>query len=69
MNFKHSRETLDQALSNPNAFEFMLDELSIITNGNLTETDVKEFSNLNTDYIKYWKEHVMAYERYCLNLA
>ncbi len=68
MNFKHARETLDQALSNPNAFEFMLDELSIITNGNLTETDVKEFSNLNTDYIKYWKELVMAYERYCLNL-
>jgi len=68
MNFKNSREVLDQALSNTNTFELMLDELSIITKGDLTEADVKDFSNLNTDYIKYWKEHVMAYERYCLNL-
>ena len=67
-NLKHSRESLDQALSNPNAFELMLEELSIISNGNLIEADVKEFSDLNIDYIKYWKEHVMAYERYCLDL-
>lgn len=67
-NFKIARDTLDKALTNPNSFELALDELSIINNGILIESDVKEFSNLNSDYIKHWKELVLAYERYCLNI-
>lgn len=67
-NFKIARDTLDKALTNPNSFELALDELSIINNGILIESDVKEFSNLNSDYIKHWKELVQAYERYCLNI-
>jgi hypothetical protein len=63
-----ARNSLNAALTNPNALEFMLDELTIICNGVLSKEDVGKFSELNFDYIKLWREYVVAHERYCKNL-
>ena len=67
-NFRLARDELERAKQDQNVFEFMLDELVIITSGKLTEKEVKEFIDLNFSYLDIWIEYFLIHERYCNGL-
>ena len=64
-NFRLARNELEKAKQDQNVFEFMLDELTIISSGKLLEKEVKEFIDLNFSYLDLWIEYFLIHERYC----
>ena len=64
-NFRLARNELERAKQDQNVFEFMLDELTIISSGKLLEKEVKEFIDLNFSYLDLWIEYFLIHERYC----
>jgi len=64
-NFRLARNELERAKQDQNVFEFMLDELTIISSGKLLEKEVKEFIDLNFSYLDLWTEYFLIHERYC----
>ena len=67
-NFRLARNELERAKHDQNVFEFMLDELVIISPGKLIEKEVKEFIDLNFSYLDIWIEYFLIHERYCNDL-
>jgi len=68
LNFELARNELEKAKQDQNVFEFMLDELLIISPGKLIEKEVKEFIDLNFSYLDIWIEYFLIHERYCNDL-
>ena len=64
-NFRLARNELEKAKQDQNVFEFMLDDLTIISSGKLLEKEVKEFIDLNFSYLDLWIEYFLIHERYC----
>lgn len=66
--FRFARFEIERAIKDPNVIEYLLDELEIISDGQLPEKDVKDFIELNFDYLRSWKEYFLSFERYCIDI-
>tara|TARA_B100000927_G_C16461808_1_gene468124 strand:- start:73 stop:1017 length:945 start_codon:yes stop_codon:yes gene_type:complete len=61
--FKLARTMIEKGINDPFVIEGILDECSIMSFNNFSDSDIKKYSNMNFDYMNLWIEFFLAYER------
>ncbi len=61
--FKLARTMIEKGINDPFVVEGILDECSIMSFNNFSDSDIKKYSNMHFDYMNLWIEFIVAYER------
>ena len=61
--FKLARTEIESCINDPSVVEGILDECSIMSFKNFSDSDIKKYSNLHFEHMNLWIEFFLAYER------
>ena len=61
--FKLARKIIEKGINDPFVVEGILDECSIMSFNNFSDSDIKKYSNMNFEHMNLWIEFFLAYER------
>ena len=61
--FKSARTMIEEGINDPYVIEGILDECSIMSFNNFSDSDIKKYSNMHFEYMNLWIEFFLAYER------
>ena len=61
--FKSARKKIEKGINDPFVIEGILDECSIMSFKNFSDSDIKRYSDLHFEHMSLWIEFFLAYER------
>ena len=61
--FKLARTEIESCINDPSVVEGILDECSIMSFKNFSDSDIKKYSNLHFEHMNLWIEFFLAYEQ------
>ena len=61
--FKLARTMIEKGINDPLVIEGILDECSIMSFNNFSDSDIKKYSDLHFEHMNLWIEFFLAYER------